>query len=68
MKKAWNKNNITYTMVGENHPKGLKRNFSNLVEDLSDVQIQSFGKILSDLSDEVFTKAALTSTNDFIVD
>lgn len=68
MKKAWNKNNITYTMVGENHPKGLKRNFSNLVQDSSDTQIQSFGEVLADLSDEVFTKASMTNTNDFIVD
>lgn len=55
-------------MVGEDHPNGLKRNFSNLVEDVNDNQVQSLGKVLADLSDEVFTKAALTSTNDFIVD
>ncbi|ANZ57423.1 hypothetical protein BGL34_05765 [Fructilactobacillus lindneri] len=61
MKKTWIKANATYTMVGAGHEKGLRRNFTNVVEDVSDEQLTKFGAVLADLSGDSFEKVVVNN-------
>ncbi|WP_429970436.1 hypothetical protein ACQW5G_05365 [Fructilactobacillus sp. Tb1] len=61
MKKNWLKTTATYTMVGEEHLKGRKVNYLNLIENVSDEQLAKFGAILAEVSGEAFDKVVVTN-------
>nr|WP_286136737.1 hypothetical protein [Philodulcilactobacillus myokoensis] len=48
-------------MAGIKHPNGLKRSFNNVIAEVSDQQLATFGKILETLSDgDKFESATIT--------
>lgn len=63
MTKNWLKTTATFTMVGEEHLKGQKVNFANLVDNVSDEQLTKFGAILADLSGEAVQKIVVNNAN-----
>ena len=63
MKKDWMKSNVTYTLVNEDHKKGVKHSFAYVAQNVTAEKVASFAKILESLVDGNITDAAVSSTD-----
>ena len=68
MQKDWMKSSVSYTLVNEDHKKGIKHSFSNVAQDVKPETVGTFGKILESLIVGDITDASLTSTDHIGVD
>ena len=46
MQKDWMKSNVTYTLVNEDHKKGVKHSFAYVTQNVTAEKVAAFGKIL----------------------
>jgi hypothetical protein len=63
MQKDWMKSNVSFTLVNEDHKKGVKHSFAYVAQNVTAEKIAAFGKILEDLIDGNITDAAVSSTD-----
>lgn len=63
MKKDWMKSNVTYTLVNEDHKKGVKHSCAYVAQNVTAEKVASFAKILESLVDGNITDAAVSSTD-----
>lgn len=68
MQKDWMKSSVSYTLVNEDHKKGVKHSFSNVAQDVKPEIVGSFGKILESLIVGDITDASITSTDHVDID
>lgn len=63
MQKDWMKSNVTYTLVNEDHKKGVKHSFAYVTENVTAEKVASFAKILESLIEGNITDASVSSTD-----
>ncbi|GEP72707.1 hypothetical protein FD12_GL002447 [Lentilactobacillus rapi DSM 19907 = JCM 15042] len=68
MQKDWMKSSVSYTLVNEDHKKGVKHSFSNVAQDVKPEIVGTFGKILESLIVGDITDASITSTDHVDID
>ncbi len=63
MQKDWMKSNVTYTLVNEDHKKGVKHSFAYVTQNVTAEKVAAFGKILESMIDGNITDASVSSTD-----
>ncbi|GAA2985046.1 hypothetical protein [Lentilactobacillus parakefiri] len=63
MQKDWMKSSVAYTLVNEDHKKGVKHSFSYVAQNVTPEKVAAFGKILESLVDGNITDAAVSSVD-----
>ena len=63
MQKDWMKSNVSFTLVNEDHKKGVKHSFAYVAQNVTAEKIAAFGKILESLIDGSITDANVSSTD-----